>query len=317
MEYIRNNLKFTIGEPTVITLGKFDGLHRGHELLIENLLAKKREHKAKALVFTFDIPPRRRAGDEDVKVLTTNEEKRWIFAKTGVDYLYECPFTPQVMGMEPEEFIRWIAEAFSVRCIVAGEDFRFGHNRAGDTSVLADFAGRCDYELIVLKKIQEDGRDISSSFVREEIEKGDIEKANRLLGYPFFLRGEVVSGRQLGRTIGFPTVNMEIPPEKTMPQNGVYASRVLIEDKVWPSVTNVGSKPTVNDSGTVGAETHIIGYDGDLYGQTLTVELFSFLRPEQKFASVAALQAQMERDTERSEIYYKNVTKFYYKNITE
>lgn len=309
MEYIRNNLKFTISEPTVITLGKFDGMHRGHELLIENLFAKKRELGAKTLVFTFDIPPRPRAGKEAVKVLTTNEEKRWIFAKTGVDYLYECPFTPQIMSMEPGDFIRWIVDAFAVRCIVAGEDFRFGHNRAGNTSVLADCAGHFGYELIVRKKIQEDGRDISSSFVREEIEKSNIEKANRLLGYPFFLRGTVVHGRQLGRTIGFPTVNMVIPPEKLMPQNGVYASRVHIGEETWPSVTNVGSKPTVTDSGMIGAETHIIGYDGDLYGEALTVEFLRFLRPEQKFASVAELQAQMEKDTAYSKVYYKNITK--------
>lgn len=309
MKSIRNNLKFTTSGPTVVTLGKFDGIHCGHVLLMQTLLERGRALGAETLVFTFDVPPGQRIGGGTPKLLTTGEEKRWILEQAGVDYLYECPFTPQVMCMEPEEFIGWIAEAFQVRGIVVGEDFRFGHNRAGDPSVLADYAAQYGYELLVLKKIQEDGRAISSSFVREEIAKGDIEKANRLLGRPFFLRGSVIHGRQLGRTIGFPTVNMEIPQQKQTPPNGVYVSRTRIGEELWPSVTNIGSKPTVTDSGAVGAETYIVGYEGDLYGKTLTVELFRFLRPEQRFASVAALQAQMAKDLADVKVCYKIITK--------
>lgn len=309
MEYIKHNLQFTTGGPTVVTLGKFDGIHRGHERLMQTLLSKGRALGAKTLVFTFDIPPGQRTGGGRSKLLTTNEEKRWILEHEGVDYLYECPFTPQVMCMEPEAFIGWIAEAFQVRGIVVGEDFRFGHNRAGDSSVLAANAERYGYELSVLKKIQEGGRDISSSFVREAVAGGDIERANRLIGRPFLLRGTVVHGRQLGRAIGFPTVNIKIPQEKQMPPNGVYVSRTRIGEALWPSVTNIGSKPTVTDSGAVGAETYIIGYEGDLYGETLTVEFFRFLRPEQKFASLEELQAQMARDLADVKVCYKNITK--------
>lgn len=190
MEYIKNRLDYTIKEETVITLGKFDGLHRGHELLMENLFAKGRACGYRTVVFTFDIPPRRQVDEAEARVLTTNEEKRYIFERTGVDYLFECPFTREVMCMPPERFIAWIVEALHVRCIVVGEDFHFGYRRAGDYRVLQACADRYGYEVIVLEKMKEDGRDISSSFVREELLKGNIEKANRLLGYEFFVRSE-------------------------------------------------------------------------------------------------------------------------------
>ena len=296
MNYIKNRLDYTIEEETVITLGKFDGLHRGHELLMENLFAKSRQYGYKTMVFTFDIPPRRQVKDEDARVLTTNGEKRYIFEKTGVDYLFECPFTPEIMCMEPEDFIAWIVRAFHVRCVVVGKDFHFGHNRRGDYHVLQACADTYGYEVVVLEKIQEDGRDISSSFVREEIMKGNIEKANHLLGYEFFVQNTVVHGRRLGHTIGIPTINMEFEKQKLLPPNGVYISRVLVDEKAYLGVTNVGCKPTVSDSGKVGVETHIVAYSGDLYSQTLTVQFLHFIRPEMKFASVEELKAQMEQD---------------------
>lgn len=298
MEYIQNQLDYTIKEDTVITLGKFDGLHRGHELLMNKMFEKSRECGYSTVVFTFDIPPRRQADGESARVLTTNEEKRCIFEKTGVDYLFECPFTREIMSMPPERFIRWIAEAFHVRCIVVGNDFHFGHNRAGDYRMLQAYADSYGYEVIVLEKMKEDGRDISSSFVREEILKGRIEKANRLLGYEFFVLSSVVSGRKLGRRLGIPTINMEFDADKLLPPNGVYMSRVLIDGKDYPGVTNVGCKPTVSDSGRIVVETHIVGYAGDLYERRLAVRFLRFIRPEMHFASVEELQRQMRQDIE-------------------
>lgn len=289
-------MDYTIKEDTVITLGKFDGLHRGHELLMDKLLEKGREHGYRTVVFTFDIPPRRQVDEAEARVLTTNEEKRYIFERTGVDYLFECPFTREVMCMSPEEFIAWIVKAFHVRCIVAGADFHFGHNRAGDYRVLRACADKYGYELIVLEKMREDGRDISSSFVREEILRGNIEKANHLLGYEFFVQSTVVHGRRLGRTLGIPTINMEFEEQKLLPRIGVYVTRVHIGGMSYAGVTNVGCKPTVSDSGKVGVETHIIGYEGDLYGKVLTVQFLHYIRPEMHFASVEELQEQMKRD---------------------
>ena len=296
MQYIHNTFDFKIEEDTVITLGKFDGLHRGHELLMENLLNWREKYRYKAVVFTFDIPPRQQVNGVDTRVLTTNEEKRAIFERSGVDYLIECPFTPEVMCMEPKAFIEWMVNALHARCFVIGNDFRFGHNRAGDYEVLRQYAAEFGYEVVVLDKIQEDGRDISSTYIREEIGQGHIEKANNLLGYEFFAKSMIIHGKQLGRKIGIPTINMEFPPEKLLPPNGVYVTRVLM-DGVWhKGVTNVGCKPTVSDSHLIGVETHILDFSGNVYGKEAEVCFLHYIRPEQKFASIEDLQAQMERD---------------------
>lgn len=296
MQYIHNTFDFKIEEDTVITLGKFDGLHRGHELLMENLLNWREKYRYKAVVFTFDIPPRQQVNGVDTRVLTTNEEKRAIFERSGVDYLIECPFTPEVMCMEPKAFIEWMVNALHARCFVIGNDFRFGHNRAGDYEVLRQYAAEFGYEVVVLDKIQEDGRDISSTYIREEIGQGNIEKANNLLGYEFFAKSMIIHGKQLGRKIGIPTINMEFPPEKLLPPNGVYVTRVLM-DGVWhKGVTNVGCKPTVSDSHLIGVETHILDFSGNVYGKEAEVCFLHYIRPEQKFASIEELQAQMERD---------------------
>ena len=296
MQYIHNTFDFKIEEDTVITLGKFDGLHRGHELLMENLLNWREKYRYKAVVFTFDIPPRQQVNGVDTRVLTTNEEKRAIFERSGVDYLIECPFTPEVMCMEPKALIEWMVNALHARCFVIGNDFRFGHNRAGDYEVLRQYAVEFGYEVVVLDKIQEDGRDISSTYIREEIGQGHIEKANNLLGYEFFAKSMIIHGKQLGRKIGIPTINMEFPPEKLLPPNGVYVTRVLM-DGVWhKGVTNVGCKPTVSDSHLIGVETHILDFSGNVYGKEAEVCFLHYIRPEQKFASIEDLQAQMERD---------------------
>ena len=300
MQYIHNTLDFKIEEDTVITLGKFDGLHRGHELLMENLLTWREKYRYKAVVFTFDIPPKRQVNGVDTRVLTTNEEKYAIFERTGVDYLIECPFTPEVMGMEPKTFIEWMVRSLRVKCFVVGSDFHFGHNRAGDYKALRQYAGEYGYEVVVLDKMQEDGRDISSTYIREEINLGHIEKANHLLGYEFFVKSVIIHGKQLGRKIGIPTINMELPQEKLLPPNGVYATRVFLDGRWYKGVTNVGCKPTVSDSTLIGVETHILDFDEDVYGKVAEVCFLHYIRSEQKFASIDELQKQMQRDVAAS-----------------
>ncbi|MCD7709178.1 MAG: bifunctional riboflavin kinase/FAD synthetase, partial [Clostridiales bacterium] len=305
MEYIRGTLDFSniikSGNPgTAITFGKFDGLHRGHELLMGELFKVAAERQLLTIAFTFDIPPVSKTGEKISmpQVITTNAEKRCIFEKTGIDYLVECPFTSEVMGMSPEKFIDWVVTAFSVKSIVVGTDFCFGHNRSGDYRTLDKFSEKYGYGLTVVDKVQEDGRDISSTFVRDEIKRGNIQKANGLLGYEFFIMGRVVHGRRLGHKIGIPTVNMDVPAEKLLPPNGVYATRVHIGENTYMGVTNVGTKPTVSENGPMCVETHVIELDitDELYGQEITVEFLRFIRQEKKFDSVEELREQMERD---------------------
>lgn len=306
MKYIRNTVDFQIEEDTVISLGKFDGIHRGHELLMERLAEKKREG-LKAAIFTFDIPPRRNVQHVEAKVLTTNEEKMHIFEEMGIDYLIECPFTEEVMHMEPEDFIRMLVERLHVKCVVAGEDFRFGHNRRGDYRMLQEYAGKLGYEALILKKMKEDARDISSTFVREEIAAGNIEKANHLLGYRYFVKGMVKHGNQIGRTIGIPTINLIPPEEKLLPPFGVYVSEVAIGEERYQGVTNVGCKPTIEGNNPVGVETYLLDFHENVYDRIVTVEFISKIRAEHKFENIEALKEQMENDIAYAEAYFRNL----------
>lgn len=306
MKYIRNTVDFQIEENTVISLGKFDGIHRGHELLMERLAEKKREG-LKAAIFTFDIPPRRNVQHVEAKVLTTNDEKMHIFEEMGIDYLIECPFTEEVMHMEPEDFIRMLVERLHVKCIVAGEDFRFGHNRRGDYRMLQEYAGKLGYEVLILKKMKEDARDISSTFVREEIAAGNIEKANHLLGYRYFVKGMVKHGNQIGRTIGIPTINLIPPEEKLLPPFGVYVSEVAIGEARYQGVTNVGCKPTIEGNNPVGVETYLLDFHENVYDRIVTVEFISKIRAEHKFENIEALKEQMENDIAYAEAYFQNL----------
>ena len=295
MKYIRNTTDFYIEENTVLSLGKFDGIHRGHELLLEHMADKKNEGLSTA-IFTFDIPPRRNLEHAKAKVLTTNEEKGHIFEQLGIDYLVECPFTQEIMCMEAEDFIEKIVRQLHVKCMVVGEDFHFGHNRRGDYRMLRQYANKYDYEVIVVKKMQEDARDISSTFVREEIIKGNIEKANHLLGYRYFVTSVVEHGNQIGRTIGIPTINQVPAEEKLLPPNGVYVTEVYIGEQKYRGITNVGCKPTVGMRNPIGVETHLLDFAGDVYDKVVTVEFLSRVRAERKFSSIEELKNQMQND---------------------
>ncbi len=303
MKYIKNTTEFFIEEPTVISLGKFDGIHRGHELLLEQLLKKKQEGYA-TVIFTFDIPPKKALEDQNTKVLTTNEEKMHMFESFGIDYLIECPFTPKVMSMEPEIFIEMLVKNLSVKCIVAGEDFRFGCNRRGDYRMLQKYANKLSYEAIILPKMKEEERDISSTFVREEILAGRIEKANNLLGYPYFVSGEVKHGNQIGRTIGFPTINLIPPENKLLPSFGVYITKVTIDGIVYQGVTNVGRKPTIEGENPIGIETHILDFRQDVYNKVVIVTFIKKLRDEQKFPNLDALLGQLRLDVNEAKYYF-------------
>lgn len=304
MKYIRNTTDFYIEENTVISLGKFDGIHRGHEKLLEYFAEKKAEGLCGA-IFTFDIPPRKNVQHVEAKVLTTNEEKMHIFEQLGIDYLVECPFTPEIMCMEAEDFIAKIVRQLHVKCLVVGEDFHFGHNRRGDYHMLKEYAGQYGYEVIVVEKIKEEERDISSTFVREEIAAGNIERANHLLGYRYFVTSMVKHGNQIGRMIGIPTINQLPPEEKLLPPNGVYVTEVYIGGHKYRGITNVGCKPTIEGKNPIGVETHLLDFAGDVYDTLVTVEFISRVRGERRFASIEELKEQMQNDIAYRRAYFE------------
>lgn len=291
---------FKIEEPAVVTIGKFDGRHKGHQKLLGRMLEFKRQKGYQTAVFTFDTAPMARISGESQKVITTNQERRNNMAKMGIDCLVEYPFTSDVIHLSAEAFVKEILIGkMNAKAIVVGTDCGFGYQRSGNAQVLSRLSSKYGYELEVVVKEQDERRDISSTYIKEELAKGHMEKAARLLGEPYAIHGIVVHGNHVGGPVlGFPTVNILPPKEKFLPPFGVYVSKVTTEDGVYGGITNIGRKPTMEQDSPVGVETYLFGLDKDLYGQNIEVQLLNFERPEQKFDSLEALREQLERDKE-------------------
>ena len=296
----------------MVTLGKFDGVHEGHRLLMDEVLRRGRDDGLRTIVFTFDVSPQNRLGVSHTKSIMTNRERFLCLEELGIDTLIECPFTKDIQTMEAEVFVRKILlEKLHAAAIVVGDDFRFGRGRAGNAVFLSGMADKyrgagdgLEFSVCVIgkKKDPVSGREISSTWIREEIQKGRMEEAEKLLGRPYFLLGEVVHGRQLGRTLQIPTINQIPPQEKLLPPNGVYFSSTQIGGRTWNGITNIGTKPTVAGD-QVTAETHLFGCSADLYGKEASVELLHYHRPEHRFSSVTELKEHMEADIRAARDY--------------
>ena len=296
MEFMNQLSQLHIEEKTAVTLGKFDGLHRGHKKLLNQVL-RKREEGYRAAIFTFDIPPKNVLRGTNGRMILTNEERAMLLEKYKVDILFECPFTKEIAGMEPEKFVADILiKQMNAGYIVVGSDFRFGHERSGDIYLLDRLSRKYNFKLLVLAKEQYEGRDISSTYIREVLKEGKMELAETLLGYPYFVTGEVVKGKQLGRKLGIPTVNQLPRENKLLPPNGVYASKACIDGTYYTGMTNIGIRPTVEDTQVRNVETYLFDFDEDIYGKEIKVELLTFERPEQRFESLEELKAQLQRD---------------------
>ena len=283
-------------QRTSVTLGKFDGIHRGHRSLIKKTV----ESAGKSLcpvVFAFDISP---------ETLLTKTERRAVLEKMGVGCLIECPFTASVIRMSPEEFVREVLVAqLHISCAAVGPNFRFGYERAGDTEMLRELGFRLGFSVDIVPVVTDDQGEISSSRIRSLLAGGKMEEVNELLGYPFFVTGEIVHGRHVGRTLGVPTTNIIPEKSKLLPPMGVYASETRIGEKIYRGVTDIGTKPTVEGQ-FVGIETFLFDCDEDLYGEEEEVRILSFLRPEVKFPSIEALKAQLMKDEKSGREYFRN-----------
>lgn len=304
MKIIKDTTEFYIEETTAVAIGKFDGFHRGHQTLLQKIQEQKEKGLA-TVIFTFVPSPAAFFSAEIMKELTTLEEKRKIFEKAGIDYLIEYPFVQETADMDPEDYIKEVlVERIHAKCVVAGEDVSFGRRGAGNAKLLLKKSQELAYEVVLIDKVQYEGREVSSTFVREEVAKGNMELVHQLLGIPYHVGGMIVHGRKLGRTLGMPTVNQIPPKEKLLPPKGVYYSYVMLGDRKIPSITNIGTKPTVTDVMAMGVETYIYDFDEDVYGEELEVYLLSFKRAEMKFDSVDALKAQMAKDIAAGREYH-------------
>lgn len=298
MIHIENTTEFKTEADTAVTIGKFDGIHKGHAKILNEVLAHKTEGLLSA-VFTFDTPPTSVFFKENQKVLTTNAEKRELFRTMGIDYLVEFPFYEKTAAISAEDFIEeFLVDSLHAKVIVVGSDCRFGHLGAGNAELLREYGERYGYQTIVVEKECYQGQEISSSRIRNELEHGSILDVNEMLLKPYTIYGEVVHGRKLGRTLGMPTVNQLPEPNKLLPPNGVYFSKVYCEDRWYDGVTNIGCKPTVSGDEVRGVETYIYDFHGDVYGDSISVSLLEYSRPEFKFSSVEELKAQMQSDIE-------------------
>ena len=307
MRYITDTTEFQIKEPTIVTLGKFDGRHRGHQKLLRIMEEIKEELGYATAIFTFDSVPSSIADGEKQTVITTNQERRANMEKMGIDYLVEYPFTEAIRHMDPEDFVRNILSGrMNAKVIVVGPDCSFGYQGAGSAKLLKELAAECGYRLCVIEKEKDAARDISSTYIREELVKGNVEKANALLGEPYAIHGEVVHGNHMGAAVlGFPTANLMPPSNKRLPKKGVYVSRVCVNGSFYRGVTNIGCKPTVKGEYPIGVETHIFDLNRDIYGETIEVQLLAFERPEQTFGSLEELKARIELDKAFAADYFK------------
>ncbi len=296
MEIIAGTTDFYLEKDTAVAIGKFDGVHLGHRRLLEEILGRKKNGLA-ACVFTFDPTPAVLFGLSDGKELTTREEKRRLFERLGIDILIEFPLTKETAATEPERFVTEIlAKQMNTRFVAAGEDLSFGKNGAGDAVLLEKMAPQLGFCVQTIEKIDVNGIEVSSTYIRKLVEEGRMEEAEEMLGMPYTLVGCVEHGNHIGHTLGFPTVNLLPPAGKLLPPNGVYYATVRYNGKVYKAISNVGTKPTVSAEKVMGVESYLYDFDQDIYGQEIEVALKSFRRPERRFGSLEELKSQLDLD---------------------
>lgn len=297
---IVTSLNSEILKPNAIALGNFDGIHLGHQCVFEPILSSNLT-SLHSTVVTFCPHPQEFFSGQKRKLLTPLPEKVKILEQLGIEQLVLIPFNQELASLSPQQFVEKILiDLLAAQRISVGQDFRFGYKRSGTAKDLKAHAEKFGTKVLIasLKTCLDDR--ISSSRIRQALADGDMKQAFQMLGRSYSLMGTVIEGQQIGRTIGFPTANLLLPPEKLLPRFGVYCVKVSLEDGITlPGVMNIGCRPTVDGENPT-IEVHLLDWKGDLYGQTLTVSLEEFLRPEQKFSSLEALKSQIAKDCDQA-----------------
>lgn len=288
-------------QPQVAALGQFDGLHRGHASVISSAVAMARKEGVPAAVITFHPHPKDVMGKGDYEgYLTPQRDKQQLLAGMGVDIVYIVEFNELLSQVSPKDFVNIMLLPLQIVTAVIGFDFRFGYKGEGDADMLRKL-GEGIMAVETVPPFLLEGQKVSSSGIRKSLQNGELELANAWFGRCYHLRGVVGHGEKRGRTIGFPTANIQLDDPFVVPAKGVYAVRVFYNDEILPGVMNVGVKPTFHD-GVIAPtfEVHLFDFAGDLYYQELKVELVSYIRPERKFDSIETLIAQITADAETS-----------------
>lgn len=286
--------------PTVATIGFFDGVHLGHRFLINQVKVATSQTGWKSSVITFPVHPRQVIQSEfQPQLLSSPEEKIELLDTTGIDNCILLPFTRELSMLTAREFMQLLYEKYHVRMLVIGYDHRFGHNRAETFKDYCRYGQELGIHVMQSTAYTQEQDKVSSSAIRRALLSGDVTTAKKYLGYNYFLEGTVVDGYKVGRKIGFPTANLQVDfPNKLIPSVGVYAVSVHVNGQKYKGMLNIGHRPTINNGNDLSIEVHILDFQGDIYHQKIRIEFVDFLRPEMKFNSVDELISQMQKDKE-------------------
>ena len=290
---------------TAVTMGIFDGVHRGHQAVINTACEFKRQG-LDVILFTFKTDTVTTKGRGFIEMLLSDDLKKERFDKLGVDYIYSPAFD-EMKNMTSAQFVEQVLyKKLNADVVVCGEDFRFGKGAKGDAEKLKLLCEKYHIKTVIVKQAQYEGRKISSSDIRDCIRRGEIKRANEMLGYNYYYKLPVLHGNKIGRTLDFPTINQEITKGYILPLFGVYITRTKIDGKWHNSISNIGVKPTFEERSVPLIETNILDFEGDIYGQVVEVELICFLRPERKFESVDELKRQVKSDINKTREFFKH-----------
>ncbi|SHJ59251.1 riboflavin kinase / FMN adenylyltransferase [Tangfeifania diversioriginum] len=302
MKIYHNINNFEAKNP-VVTIGTFDGVHLGHQKVIARLKEFARKHNGESVIFTFHPHPRlvTAPNEGNLRLLTTIEEKKQLFEKSGIDHLIVYPFTKTFSELSYSSFVKNIlVDKLKTRCLVVGYDHRFGKNREGSFEYLKECAKSYNFKIEKLDALLIDEAHVSSTRIRNALEDGDVEQANKFLGYRFTLHGTVVEGQRVGRKMGFPTANIEASdPHKLIPGYGVYAVEIILSGEKYGGMLNIGTRPTFNNNAdNRSIEVHIFNFSGDIYNKEITLIFEAKIRDEKKFSGPEALVEQLKKDKE-------------------
>jgi riboflavin kinase/FMN adenylyltransferase len=282
---------------TWLTIGVFDGVHRGHQAILRQLVEGAHAAGSPAGVLTFAHHPAEVLGHRDLKCLTTPEERAELLSQLGVDAVITHPFDEQVAALSAAEFMRPIKERLGLSRLLIGYDFALGRGREGNASRLAEIGREMGFTVQVVEAVSDESGLISSTVIRKLVSVGDVVDAAKMLGHPYLITGQVIHGTARGRLIGYPTANIEVPPGKLIPAFGIYACWAEVDGKRYPAAISIGIRPTFdNDQRDVRVEAFLLDHDSNLYEKTVKLEFVQRLRDEMKFPSVEALIAQIESD---------------------
>ncbi len=290
---------------SVLTIGTFDGVHRGHRHIISRVAQEARDNGLQAGVLTFTTTPREVfQPDAPITNLSSIDERISLLKEAGADYVVPVTFDRDLAGVSARDFAQKLVDDLSMRRLVVGPDFAMGRRREGTIPVLTEIGAELGFTVLPMDELQDSGQRIGSSVIRRLlIEEGDVATANDMLARPYALSGTVQEGHKRGKDLGFPTANISVPARRAVPADGIYVTRAHLGDRVLESVTNVGDNPTFHDQERM-IETFILDFDEDLYGQTISVEFLERLRGEVEFTTVDALVDQMHLDVQQTRAYF-------------